>query len=193
MWFIWNALKHLILTAQSLYWRIIKWFLHRVTGLCELQRIVYGELLGSKRITLVEASLEYSRSPEVHGIISALNNGSALSRGVFDVRRLRKSLVDQCTTEVCKGKKINMKLHSPFVTGFSDSIEVIWAVKSLVSSLNVLRETPYDKDNVAHETILLELWDNLMSPEKLTGRKTRQWQHLGELKLSFGFYAGFFG
>lgn len=53
---------------------LIKWFLHKTTGLCELQRICYGEISGAPRIKGVEYSLSMSKSNEIKKLIEHLDD-----------------------------------------------------------------------------------------------------------------------
>lgn len=53
---------------------IIKWFLRKTTGLCELQRICYGKVSGAPRVKGVEHSLHFSRSKQIRQLIDHLND-----------------------------------------------------------------------------------------------------------------------
>ncbi|KAF5294614.1 hypothetical protein FQR65_LT10720 [Abscondita terminalis] len=64
---------------------LIKWFLRKTTGLCELQRICYGEEHGTSRIKGVEESLNLSRSPQIKLLINHLNDISDNQRCVEQI------------------------------------------------------------------------------------------------------------
>lgn len=48
-----NYFQYVWKTVKDYTWRTIKWLLRKLTHLCELQRIIYGELPGAKRFLLV--------------------------------------------------------------------------------------------------------------------------------------------
>ncbi|KAI6195832.1 hypothetical protein M3Y94_01035100 [Aphelenchoides besseyi] len=51
--------------------------------------------------------------------------------------------------------------------------------KKLKQLIEEKRSTAYDKGNKEHERMLLKLWALLRPNEKLTNRKTKQWQEIG--------------
>ncbi|KAF7266509.1 hypothetical protein GWI33_020190 [Rhynchophorus ferrugineus] len=161
----------------SYYFRpIIKWFLRRTTGLCELQRICYGEVSGAPRIKGVENSLNLSRSKQIKQLVHHLNDISANKR--FTGANEREVLKGTVRT-VLLVKKINPKIHYQFVSAFGKCIEQIWGYKQLIAEVEELRQMQYDSDNFNHERKLFDLWDSLMPHEKLESRVTRQWQNIG--------------
>lgn len=145
---------------------VIKWFLRKTTGLCELQRICYGEVSGAPRIHSVEYSLTMSRSAQIKQLIVHLNE-------ISDNRRFtganEREILRGAVSTVLLVKKINPKVHPQFVTSFGKCIEQIWGYKQLIAQVEELRTTPYDCDNFDHEEKLYALWDNLMPIEQLEG------------------------
>lgn len=155
---------------------IYKWFLRKTTGLCELQRICYGEVNGAPRVKGVEQSLHLSKSVQIKQLIIHLND-------VCDNRRFtganERELLHGAVNTVLLVKKINPRIHFQFVKSFGKCIEQIWGYRQLVSDVENLRKTNFDSSNEEHETKLQRLWDNLMPHEKLEGRITKQWQDIG--------------
>lgn len=87
---------------------IYKWFLRKTTGLCELQRICYGEVNGAPRIKGVEQSLNLSRCVQIKRLIIHLNN-------VCDNRRFtganERELLHGAVDTILLVKKINPRIH----------------------------------------------------------------------------------
>lgn len=146
---------------------VVKWFLRRTTGLCELQRICYGEVSGAPRVKGVEYSLSMSRSKQIQQLVEHLNDISDNKR--FTGANEREILKGAINTVVLV-KKINPKIHVQFVTSFSKCIEQIWGYRQLIALAEDLRKTQFDSDNPDHEEKLVRLWDKLMPHERLIGK-----------------------
>lgn len=147
---------------------LIKWFLRRTTGLCELQRICYGEISGAPRVHGVEYSLNKSRSIQLKQLVQHLNDVSDNKR--FTGANEREILRGAVST-VLIVKKINPKIHPQFVTSFGRCVEQIWGYRQLISEVEDLRKTQYDSENSLHEEKLIDLWYKLMPEEKLEGKR----------------------
>lgn len=147
---------------------LIKWFLRKTTGLCELQRICYGEISGAPRVHGVESSLNKSRSTQIKQLVQHLNNVSDNKR--FTGANEREILRGAVST-VLIVKKINPKVHPQFVTSFGRCVEQIWGYRQLIAEVEDLRKTQYDSDNISHEEKLINLWHKLMPDEKLEGMR----------------------
>lgn len=154
----------------------IKWFLRKTTRLCELQRICYGDRVGSERTRNVEKSLMMSRTRDVKEIVSHLD-GTVFQRR-FIPSNFRE-ILDPSVAIILRVKKINPKLHVSFIVSFRRCLEQIWSYKSLVDEVEELRRTHYDSDNFEHEQKLLKLWSLLMPNNPLEGRVSKQWQDIG--------------
>lgn len=155
---------------------IIKWFLRKTTGLCELQRICYGEVNGTPRIKAVEQSLISSRSPQIKQLIYHLNDVSDNQRFVgANEREILKGAVNT----ILLVKQINPKVHLQFVRNFGRCVEQIWGYRQLIAEVEELRRHQYDSDNLKHEMKLISLWNTLMPNEPLESRITKQWQDIG--------------
>ncbi|KAJ8916572.1 hypothetical protein NQ315_000216 [Exocentrus adspersus] len=161
----------------TLYLRpIIKWFLRKTTGLCELQRICYGEVNGAPRIRAVERSLALSKSQQIKQLLQHLND-------ISDNRRFagtnEREVVRGAVSTVLLVKKVNPHVHFQFVRSLGICIEQIWGYRQLIAEVEALRTTKFDSDCFEHERKLYDLWDNLMPDEGLEGRVTKQWQDIG--------------
>lgn len=155
---------------------LIKWFLRKTTGLCELQRICYGEINGAPRVKAVEQSLNLSKSPQIQHLILHLNNISDNKR--FTGANEREVLKGAVNT-ILLVKHINPKVHIQFVKSFGKCVEQIWGYRQLISEVEELRRIQYDSDNLEHERKLCDLWNILMPDEPLESRITKQWQDIG--------------
>lgn len=148
---------------------IIKWFLRKTTGLCELQRICYGEVSGAPRIKAVENSLSLSKSQQIKQLILHLND-------ISDNRRFtganEREILRGAVSTVLLVKKINPKVHFQFVRSLGKCIEQIWGYRQLIAEVEELRRTAFDSDDFEHERKLYDLWDNLMPNEKLEGKQS---------------------
>lgn len=118
-----------ILALFSYYIRpIIKWFLRKTTGLCELQRICYGEVIGAPRVKAVEKSLFLSRSQQIQRMLKHLN--SICENGRFHGENQRE-IVKGAVSTVLVVKKINPKIHFQFVRSFGACVEQIFGYKQV--------------------------------------------------------------
>ncbi|KAL3280348.1 hypothetical protein HHI36_017837 [Cryptolaemus montrouzieri] len=155
---------------------VLKWFLRRTTGLCELQRICYGEVSGAPRISAVEKSLNLSKSPQIKKLIAYLND-------VSDNLRLKGStereILKGAVSTVLLVKRINPRIHFQFVKNFSKCVEQIWGYRQLLAEVESLRNIKFDSNNLEHEAKLLQLWEALMPSVELDNRISKQWQDIG--------------
>ncbi|KAK4881953.1 hypothetical protein RN001_005272 [Aquatica leii] len=154
----------------------IKWFLRKTTGLCELQRICYGEEHGASRIKGVEESLGLSKSPQIKLLVNHLNDISDNKRFAGANER---DILQGATRTVLLVKQINPQVHVQFVRSFSRCIEQIWGYRQLIAEVETLRTVSYDSDNIEHEQKLLELWEHLNPNDPLNMRISKRWQEIG--------------
>lgn len=138
---------------------IIKWFLRKTTGLCELQRICYGKVQGAPRTSSVEYSLIMSRSEQIKQLINHMNNVSDNQRFAG---RNREELKTGTVNTVMLVKKINPKIHFQFVINFGRCVEQIWGYRQLLAEVEELRRKQFDSDNGEHEQKLFRLWEILV-------------------------------
>lgn len=165
------------LDAIYLYVRpLIKWFLHKFTKLCELQRLCYGCQAGCERVRKVERSLELSRCQQIKLLLINLNN--TVEHGV-DEAQWRTEITNRALNTVLLVKKINPRVHSTFSKPFATCVDMIWSYRRLQFHIEDLRTQPYDEEEPEHEQKLIELWNLLMPDTPLEARVTKQWQDIG--------------
>lgn len=152
----------------------LKWFLHRFTRLCELQRICYGCRRGASRNKNLESSLNLSKNTSIKNMIREFDAYVEHCRDKeFDLLPARG------VAAIIYAKKIKPKIHPDFSSILGKSIEQIWGYRRLVHIVERLREEQYDADESRHEIKLLELWSLLMPGIPLDARITKQWQTIG--------------
>ncbi|KAG5679553.1 hypothetical protein PVAND_009113 [Polypedilum vanderplanki] len=169
-------LSNYLNTIYLFFRPLIKWFLHRFTNLCELQRLVYGAPDGYRRYKLVERSLYLSKRPQIKNLVYCLNEITS--------HCIPESLIDaEITTRaidtILNVKKIKPKYHPGFSDAFGRCIDGIYTYKMLESYVEKLRLQQYSSENFEHEQKLLLLWNNLMPNIPLENRITKQWQQIG--------------
>ncbi|XP_055375288.1 ELMO domain-containing protein 2 [Condylostylus longicornis] len=152
----------------------IKWFLHQLTRLCELQRLCYGAKLGSHRTRQVERSLQQSKFPAIKIISRELDlQVEYCNFEEFNV------LVKRAVKVVMQAKRIKPQVHPDFGRLFGQCVEQIWGYRKLLFEIERLRTTQYDCENLDHERKLSDLWALLMPNNRLESRITKQWQIIG--------------
>ena len=151
----------------------VKWILRLTTGMCELQRICYGEIAGASRTLALERSLRQSKNPDIKALVAHLDEITD-QRG-FNIKTEREILEEAIKT-VLYAKDINPIAHPDFAKSFAKCIESIWGYRQLCVECEELRKTPYDTENTEHEMLLLKLWNLLMPYDPLDSRVTKQWQ-----------------
>jgi len=155
---------------------LIKWFLHRFTNLCELQRLCYGAHSGYKRCKLVERSLNLSTKSQINHLVYCLND---MTSHPIRESQIQLDIVDRAINTILLVKKINPKYHPGFPKSFGRCVEAIYGYKRLSTIVEDLRLEPYDSENSLHERKLMALWNNLMPEVQLESRITKQWQDIG--------------
>lgn len=166
-----------LLSVLYIYVRpLLKWFLHRFTNLCELQRICYGAHKGARRTKLVQRSLAMSRKPQIKHLVYCLDE---ITSTPFDESLIQTEIVDRAVSKVLMVKRINPKYHPGFSKSFGQCVEQIYGFKRLVAMIEQLRTTQFSSDNEEHERKLLSLWSHLVPDTPLESRITKQWQEIG--------------
>lgn len=170
---LWNKLfTYLFFTARP----VLKWFLHRFTCLCELQRICYGVPSGSRRAKAIENSLAWSRTPEIRALTQSMDE--VVSRELTN-EEFTGEVVERALETVVRVKKISKKANPDFERLFETCVEQIWGYRRLMNMVESRRRIQYQSDNAEHEQKLMQLWKILMPDTKLEGRITKQWQDIG--------------
>lgn len=155
--------------------RFLKYFLHKFTTLCEIQRLCYG-LVGCERTLKIENSLELSQHPQIKHLIFNLN--TIVEAQPINDDMFRTEITNRALNTVLLAKKINPKVHSTFSKPFASCIEMIWSYRALYQQVENLRTQQYDENEEDHEQKLIQLWD-LCSSVPLESRVTKQWQDIG--------------
>lgn len=141
---------------------MIKWFIKKVTGKCELLRIILQYPLGAERTLFIEDSLRQSR------------NG--------DIKRLAKETdtnIEAAVLLVMKAKYILPEVHSSFQGIFRQSLIQINGYLRLLAEVDSIRQIKYSSDNTEHEKKLMQLWVILRNGEQLESRTSSQWTQIG--------------
>lgn len=155
---------------------LLKWFLHRFTRLCELQRICYGEIEGSSRTKGVERSLRMSRCRAIKELLIYLDHRVQEELTAADFAR---NVVLRAARTVVAVKQIDMRIHPDFLPILRGCVESIWGYQRLYHCVEALRVTQYDSGDLTHEERLYELWNLLNPNEPLETRITKRWQDIG--------------
>lgn len=170
---LWHKLfTYLFFTTRP----VLKWFLHRFTCLCELQRICYGVPSGSQRAKAIENSLGWSRTPELQSLTQALDETVAND---ISNEEFTGEVTERALETVLRVKRITEKANPDFGHLFETCVEQIWGYRRLVHMVEARRRIPFEGGNAEHENKLLELWSLLMPDTELEGRITKQWQDIG--------------
>ncbi|XP_006819118.1 ELMO domain-containing protein 2-like [Saccoglossus kowalevskii] len=140
---------------------MIKWFLHKVTGVCELQRICSKYNVGAKRTKKIESCLKHSHTAAVK---KALTNGERVDEAVANIMAIKGIHQDEDPQ------------FGPYLTA---CLTQIHGYKNLLAEVEVTRKTPYNSENQEHENMLMQLWELLMPNNKLQSRITKQWSDIG--------------
>lgn len=155
---------------------LLKWFLHRYTGLSELQRICYGTAEGTRRTCAVEHSLRLSRHPKIRQMVVYLD---ARVQQPIDVKQFVDQFVDSGVQTVLRAKRIDARIHPDLGPNLRGCIESVWGYRRLYHAVEELRCTVYDCGSIEHERKLLRLWELLCPDVPLEQRITKQWQDIG--------------
>lgn len=171
---------------------LLKWFLHRFTGLCELQRLCYGTAEGARRTHSVERSLRLSRHMKIRQMVIYLDGrvlqpvSSSSAATLLDQHQQQsdaKAFVDQCVVPgvhaVLRAKRIDTRVHPDLGRMLRGCIESAWGYRRLFNAVEALRCTQFDSSCVEHEEKLLRLWQLLNPDVELEARVTKQWQDIG--------------
>lgn len=172
---------------------LLKWFLHRFTGLCELQRLCYGTAEGARRTNSVEQSLRQSRHTKIRQMIIHLDGRvlqplpqpspgqqqQQLQLYQSDLKAFVDQYVQPGVHAVQRAKRIDTRVHPDLGRMLRGCIESAWGYRRLYNAVETLRCTQFDSSCLEHETKLLRLWQLLNPDVELEARVTKQWQDIG--------------
>jgi len=123
-------------------------------------------------------------SSSLHLVTSSLETSLLASRQLSSLKpeiRRRDVQTDTLALRIGAIKKIaknpenTIKIYRPLEA----TLAYIRDMESLISTLNELQAEAYDSTKLAHEDLLLELWNALCPDTKLTSRVSNQWQQIG--------------
>lgn len=144
---------------------LVKGFLRRTTGLCELQRICYATHgPGADRCCQVQSSILLSHS----SVIQKVGNRLILNGGKKAITWLQApaertettsaeeaQLIEYAVEAICQEKRIKTEIHQEFVVSLRISLTQLFYYKTVTEEAMRLAATPYDKENEEHESMLL--------------------------------------
>lgn len=163
LWARWFAPLFVYLRPLYFYLRpMIKWFIRKVTGKCELLRITLQYPLGAERTLYIEDSLRQSSHAEM--------------------KRLAKETetnIEAAVLLVMKAKLIIPEVHTHFHGIFRQCLVQINGYLRLQSEVESIRQIKYSSDNPEHEKKLMQLWVVLTNGQHLESRTSSQWTQIG--------------
>ncbi|XP_007895845.1 ELMO domain-containing protein 2 [Callorhinchus milii] len=140
----------------------LKWILRKITGTCELQRILAGSSQGAEKTMKIEYSLVSSKSDVLRTSVTVSERGMATR--VCDIMGV-KNITPQKDPKFKLCLQICLLQISGYNTLYTDSEN--------------LRKQSFDSANVKHEDMLMKLWNILMPRIHLESRITKQWSDIG--------------
>ncbi|KAI6191989.1 ELMO domain-containing protein [Aphelenchoides bicaudatus] len=147
-------------TIQSFLFDFLIYLCEQVLGIYSFQRIVSNaRLTRSERLQLVEQQIARSSSEKLRHVNWESDTKEA--------------------TQLLSGSFPDKNQHIDMVRRLAFSLGQIRGSKKLREQVESCRSTTYDSNNKEHEEKLLQLWTLLKPEEKLTNRKTLQWQSIG--------------
>lgn len=163
------SLSHLFNCCITYCWLnflrpVVKGFLRRTTGLCELQRICYSTH-GANRCIQVQSSISFSRSPVIRKVRHRLiihPPGSKTQQAESEVEERTEStaaeeaqLIEYAVEAICQEKQIKLPIHEQFVSSLRVCLTQLFYYKTVAHEAVRLAATPFDKENEEHRSLLL--------------------------------------
>ncbi|ORX60103.1 hypothetical protein BCR36DRAFT_408464 [Piromyces finnis] len=148
-------------------YKMIKFVLGKLSNSSELLRLCQNEKLRETKITYrIDQTLFYSNKLKTERIKLLNGTKEQLEEAYEQILRKKKFYINN--TEIRDESKILMKC--------------ILRLKETYDLQDVLTKRAniaYDSSNKEHEDKLMELWKLMKDEEKLTARKSEQWQTIG--------------
>nr|CAH8853948.1 unnamed protein product [Trichobilharzia regenti] len=161
MRFFMQMLSYLFHVVFSYVRPLFKFVVRKITGKCEISRIVANYPKGASRTLGIENSLRNSKN-------------NCVRKGLF----LDKSAdAETYVRLVMKVKGINLNQHPNFPIDYAYCINQINSYRELTSKLEVLRSTEFNWEDKYHAELLSRLWGFLCPSDHETSHK--QWVLLG--------------
>ncbi|KAH9414798.1 ELMO domain-containing protein 1 [Dermatophagoides pteronyssinus] len=174
MYIIGQLFNHLFTAIYFFFRKLLKGFLRKTTGLCELQRICYADYSNAYRSKAVENSLRLSKSPVLQKIDSELT-----SIALADQLAHRWEIVEKAVEATLVTKCINTNIHTDFILPYRICLVQIYGYRQLIARLDKLRAITFDPNNESHQKLLKTLWEKLCPDRKLDGLISKQWTEIG--------------
>lgn len=161
--------------AIYLFFRcLLKGFLRRTTGLCELQRICYADNVGSRRAKGVEKSITLSHSSAIQRFHEELNELADSDQLVNNWPAVERAI--EVTMQV---KQIDRTIHEKFIDPYRISLVQVYGYRQLLARLEKVRSINYEAGNRDHQTLLRKLWTLLQPDVELEALVSKQWADIG--------------
>lgn len=163
LWARWFAPLFIYLRPLYYFLRpMIKWFIKKVTGKCELLRITLQYPLGAERTLCIEDSLRQSSRAEIKRLAKETDTN-----------------VEAAVLLVMKAKLIIPEVQTHFQGIFRQCLVQINGYLRLLSEVESIRQIKYSSDNSEHEKKLMQLWVVLTNGQQLESRTSSQWTQIG--------------
>ena len=165
---------------------LVKGFLRRTTGLCELQRICYGTSGPfADRCIRIQQSLMSSRSKTIGRVTEKLIRLPDL-RSITSLATLVSSIKPEAEAElvifaveaICVEKNVKPEVHAEFVSSLETCLFKLYFYKIMGEEAVWLTKQPFDKDKSEDVKLLLNLWNKLMDDNETDIRKP-DWPAIG--------------
>lgn len=184
---------------------LMKYFLRRCTGLCELQRIIYRTEKGAERCLNVEKYLNTSRSRPIISIRERFNQLSSTGKFTSENCKEIVVLIEHALEAICIEKEIKSSIHPEYVSDaflkvrnsdsmyftlpflyfmarFSNGLRIcflqIYGYQNLFYEVEKMRSLNYEDDECRFDKMLETLW-NCMMPGEPYVRIGPHWKELG--------------
>ncbi|GAA47514.1 chromodomain-helicase-DNA-binding protein 1-like, partial [Clonorchis sinensis] len=141
----------------------IKFVLRRATGKCELHRLILAYPRGAMRTFAIEQSMRRSKCDPLRNALPWTIHFDYTSRA----------------SELARIKNVDISSLPMFSSEFIYSLKQIHAYERLVTETNALKSTVFDPDNIAHQLLLTQLWNDLAPVEQNADPPSRRWSLIG--------------
>lgn len=148
--------------------RLVNFFIHSVTGKCELERICEGASgkHGFKKCQEIEYSLLHSKHEDIRKLlVSDSTTTTTVKEAIQTIRRI---------------KEIDVTNNSHFVLSMCNFLRKIFNYAELSRKIDEVRSIDYDEKNSEHRQLLFRLWTVLKGGDEQF--EQQQQQHIKLLK-----------
>ncbi|CAE1320158.1 ELMOD [Acanthosepion pharaonis] len=135
--------------------------MHRVTGKCELQRILDKAQPGARTSNHIEHCLRRSRNAKIRALV---NEDVDIANSVVMLLHAKSIPNEMCA-------EITLRLGQ--IIGYT----------RIVSKVEMVRQRKHNVDISEYEHHLRQIWNILQPNMTLTGMKSKQWAEIGSLSF----------